>query len=498
MDKLAMSWSEWGKLDGIALAELVRNGKVTPKELAEQAATAVKIMNPKLNAVLEVFDDVVESPYKDGMSKEGSFHGVPMLVKDLGSVMKGRVQEQGTLLFKGFRSDHDSPVIESLRAAGLNLIGRTATPPLGFAAVTESFISGITRNPWNLDYSPGGSSGGSAAAVAAGIVPIATACDFGGSIRDPAMFCGLIGLKATRGRVPLPRGWANEFSSFEFCECVVTRTVRDTALVLDYISRHKLGDTFMPIPKPEHPYIEDVTRDPGKLHIAFSTGRWGREKDAHPEVIACTRRVAEVLRSLGHIVEEVKDEDICDWEAMWRSLQLNYGSAPKRWKDISTTTGVAINQQTLEPPLYWLYRAAQKYSDFDVWHLQEDNAIITRWFGQLFAKYDLLLCPASAEAFIKAGLGSGYSLLDKLENEEQANTWLSNVVDESRYYIPGNDTGIPGIAMPAGFGGRGLPLGVQLYAPWLREDRLLQMTAQLERAKPEWFNQIPPLHVSKV
>jgi amidase len=254
----------------------------------------------------------------------------------------------------------------------------------------------------------------------------------------------------------------------------------------------------MPIPKPERPYIEEVKRDPGTLRIAMSVGGWGREKEAHPEAIARTRLVAEFLQSLGQRVEEVRDEDICDWEVMWGSAGLGWHALPKRWKDISVATGVPISQENLEPTLYWAYQAAQKYTEFDVWHMQEVNAIITRRFGQFFEKYDLLLCPATAVAYIKAGPGSGFSTLEKLENGEQAFAWLETLIDESRYFMLANETGTPAIAVPAGLGETKLPLGVQLYAPWCREDRLLQMAAQLERARPEWFNQIPPVHVSKV
>ena len=491
---LVMSWREWGKLDAIGLARLVRVGKMTPKELALQAAEAIQIVNPKINAVLEVFHDVIEDPYKDGMSKEGCLHGVPMLTKDIGSSMKGRLHEEGTLLSKGVRASEDSPYIENLRTAGFNLIGRTATPPFAWTSTTDSFINGITRNPWNLDYTPNGSSGGSAAAVAAGIVPIAMATDAGGSIRGPAGVCGLVGLKPTRGRVPLPR--FNELASYLVCEFVITRTVRDTALALDCLSHHKLGDTLMPISRSERPYIQEVSREPGRLHIALSTGKWGREKDVHAIPMSRTLYVAEVLRSLGHIVEEVQDADICDWENLWRVISTDTFTLPKKWKETSDTHSVPINQETLEPPLYWLYRRSQKYNEFDIWRAQEENGRITRHFGRLFERYDLLLTPASADAFVKAGPGTGYSALDKVENEEQADMWMKHAIDEARYLMPGNYAGIPGVALPGGFV-NGLPIGVQLYAPWLREDRLLQVAGQLERAKPEWFDQAPPVHISR-
>lgn len=493
---LTMSWDEWGMLDAVALADLVRSGKVTPRQLAQQAAEAVEIVNLKLNAVLEVFRDVVEDPYKDGMSKDGAFHGVPMLIKDWGSCMRERLQECGSLLCKGVRADHDSPLIGNFRAAGLNLVGRTATPPFAWAIVTESFINGVTRNPWNLDYSPRGSSGGSAAAVAAGIVPIAMASDGGGSTRMPAAACGLIGLKPTRGRLPLPIG--SELSDHTLSEGVVTRTVRDSALALDYMSRHKLGDTLMPIANPTRPYIEEVRQNPGRLHVACSVGKWGRKVDIDPDNTAHTRRAAEVLKSLGHRVEEVRDDDICDWDIYWKHLAVPLIGEVKKFREVSGATGVPITPETLEPALYWLYRAAQKYNEFDVWHTQEANAVITRRYGQFLEKYDLLLTPSNDPCCITAGPGSGYSPLDNVKDEEGALVHMERDMDAIRYMVLANSTGTPAITVPAGIGSRRLPVGIQLHAPWLREDRLFQVAAQLEKAKPEWFNQIPRIHVSKL
>ena len=250
---VVLSWDEWSRLDAVSMAALVRQGDVSAAELASQAAEAVALMNPKLNAVLEVFEDVVESPLKDGMNPDGALAGVPMLVKDVGSGLKGRLQERGAKFLEGMRRENDDTLVENWRSAGLNLIGRTSLPTCGFAAVSDSLIHGITRNPWNLDRTPSGSSGGSAAAVAAGIVPIASASDGAGSTRSPAGWNGLIGLKPSRGLLPLAAG-ANEFSRHLGVEGVLTKTVRDSALAYDYMCRHKPGDSFMPVVLPKQPF----------------------------------------------------------------------------------------------------------------------------------------------------------------------------------------------------------------------------------------------------
>src|SRR5258708_19485056 len=182
---LPLSWDEWSSLDGVALAERVRAGELTATELAAKAAVGIGKVNPSLSGVIEIFDDVVSSPGKDGVKLDGSFAGLPFLMKDLGPTMKGRLQEMGSLLMRGNRATADTFLTSKMRMAGLNIIGRTTTPEFGVSTSAENPPVSITRNPWNTDYTTCGSSAGSAAMVAAGVVPIAHATDGGGSIRIP-------------------------------------------------------------------------------------------------------------------------------------------------------------------------------------------------------------------------------------------------------------------------------------------------------------------------
>src|SRR5574343_1555145 len=196
---LAMAWDEWAAHDAVGLAQLVRQGQVSPAELAAQAAAAVDKVNPALSAVVEVFDDVVADPLKDGMNPQGPFAGVPWLMKDLGPTVKGRLQEMGSLLMRGHRREADSFLTGQIRKAGLSIIGRATTPEFGVCSSAENPAVYVTRNPWNLEYTTCGSSAGTAAALAAGVLPLSHATDGGGSIRIPAGFNGNIGLKASRG-----------------------------------------------------------------------------------------------------------------------------------------------------------------------------------------------------------------------------------------------------------------------------------------------------------
>src|SRR5216683_515211 len=286
--KFALSWAEWGKHDAVALAALVKQKAVTAAELAAQAEAAVARLNPKLEAVLEVFTDVVANPDADRPDRDGALYGVPMFLKDLGSGLKGRKQESGSKLYKD------------------NIAN--ATDHLGAVKVT--------RNPWNLAHTPGGSSGGSAAAVAAGVTPISMSSDGGGSTRIPASFSGLVGLKASRGRVPRPLA-QSEYIQRISVDGVLTRSVRDSAAAFDYMTRVPNGGSFIKMGPPAGSYVDAIARESGRLKIGLSTGAWGRGGATDPEVAERVRMVATLLERLGHHVEEVADAEICDWETLW-------------------------------------------------------------------------------------------------------------------------------------------------------------------------------------
>lgn len=492
---LAMGWEEWSRHDAVALATLVRRKQVTAGELARQVARAVELLNPRLAAVLEVFEDVVRRPDTDRPSRDGTLYGVPFFLKDLGSGLKGRRQDSGSRLFTGYVVPATDPTVENFLRAGLVPIGRSTTPEFGMTLDTATDYLGhvhVTRNPWHLDRTPGGSSGGSAAAVAAGITPISMSSDGGGSTRIPASFCGLIGLKATRGLVPRPLA-QSEYMVRISIDGVVTRTVRDTAAVYDYLTRVPNGGAFIAMGAPAGSYLRAIRKAPGPLRIGLSTGRWGRDGRTDPEVAARVRAVARVLEGLGHRVEELDDRKICDWETLWWSYLQQWTGSRAQFRTMAQGRGVASEAlaEHLGPMVYRHYLAAERFDKFDIWRMMSGNNVVTRAFGALMTRQDLLLTPTLA---IRVPAANGpYSLL----RDEDLDPWVARLSEACRYTMPGNETGLPGISVPAGLDRDGLPIGAMLYANFAREDRLLQVAAQLERAKPEWFNQVPPVHVTR-
>jgi amidase len=491
---LAMSWEEWSKKDGIALADLVREKKISAREVARQVAAGVELMNPKLAAVLEVFADVVKNPDADGPAKDGRLYGVPMFIKDSGSGLKGRKREGGSKFDKGQVAKETDPNIVNFLSAGLVPLGRSTTPEFGMTFDTTTDYLGevmVTRNPWNLQHTPGGSSGGSAAMVAARVTPISMAADGGGSTRIPASFCGLVGLKATRGMVPRPAK-QSEYMVRMGAEGVVTRSVRDTAAVYDYITRVPNGGTFMNVARYQGSYLKAIRKAPPKLKIGLSTGAWGRPGKTDPEVAKRVRDVARLMESLGHAVEEVHDRKICDWEQLWAAYYCQWISVCAQFRTRAADRG--INSPDLKDYLGPMTRrhleASDRYDKFDIWKMMEQNNSVTRGFGAILETYDVLLTPTLAVRVPEAN--GPYSLL----RDEALDPWVDRLFGACRYTMPGNETGLPGISVPAGLDSDGLPIGAMFYGKWSREDLLLQIARQIEKAKPEWFDQPAPLNVA--
>ena len=492
---LAMSWEEWHKHDAVALADLVRARAVTAQELTAQAAAAVARIDPQIEAVLGLYDDVVADPDKDGPKREGRLYGVPMLLKDLGSGLAGRKQESGSRLFKDHVVEATDPLVDNYLAAGLVPIGRSTTPEFGMTFDTATDYLGrvkVTRNPWHKERTAGGSSGGSAAAVAAGILPISMSSDGGGSTRIPAAFCGLVGLKATRGRVPQPLA-QSEYMRRVAIDGVVTRTVRDTAAAYDYLTRVPNGGSFIKIAESSGSYLEAIARDPAPLAIGLSTGMWGRTTQTDAEVTERVQAVAKLLEGLGHRLVEVADENICDWLVLWSAYCTNWVGSRAQFATTARERGLSPErlEDHLGPMTYRHYRAAERYDKFDIWKMMAGNNTVTRAFGRLMERIDVLLAPTMA---IRVPAANGpYSLL----REEALDPWLDRLCDACRYTMPANETGLPAISLPAGLDSDGLPIGVQFYGNFCREDLLLQLARQIERARPEWFGAVPPVHVTR-
>jgi amidase len=492
-----MGWQEWTSYDGLGLAELVKTNQVTPQELVFQVAKAVQLLNPRLEAVLEIFEDVVANPNIDYPNQNGKLYGVPFFLKDLNARMKGRLQEQGSRLYKGFTASETDPLVDNFLHAGLVILGRSAVPEMGFTFDTSTSYLGrtvITRNPWNLDRTAGGSSGGAGALVAAGITPLSMSSDGAGSTRFPASVNGLIGLKATRGRLPTPQRF-NEYAVHESAPGILTRTVRDWAAALDYMAHIPNGGSFMNVLPYDGSYLDAIAQSPGKLRIALSAGFWGCEEPTDPQIIERVYQVARILEDLGHTIEEVKDETICNFYEARKNFKEYWASSAGEIRLISEEMGIRQEDLSdyLDPITYKHIEKADKLTKLDLWRVAYTNPLITRSFGRFFETFDALLTPTSAIQVPVAG--GAYSLLSA---EKSIDVWMDRVFSAARYTYPANETGLPAISIPAGLDESDMPIGAQLYGNFLREDLLLQVAAQLEVAKPGWFNQIPPHHISKV
>jgi amidase len=306
-----MTLDEYASYDAVGLSGLVRRRKVSPGELAQTALAAIAAVNPKINAVVETFPERAASA-----TGTGPLGGVPFLRKDILIQEDGGLTEFGSRLAAGLRMPNASELALRYRHAGLVILGRTTTPELAFNATTENVKDGPTRNPWDLSRSAGGSSGGSAAIVAAGAVPAAHANDAGGSIRIPASRCGIVGLKPTRGRVSLGPDHGTVLLGL-LAEHALTRTVRDSAAILDATQGGSPGDPYV-IASPTRPYSEVVGAPVGRLKIAFTDKSW-TGVSADPEIAAAVDRTAKLCSQLGH--EIAKDAPVIDGEVFGIATQ---------------------------------------------------------------------------------------------------------------------------------------------------------------------------------
>jgi amidase len=486
----ALSWKEWASHDALGLAELVRAGDVTPRELARQAAAAVAALNPRLNAVIEVWDDRVNG-LDEGALGDGPFRGVPFAWKDLGTAEAGRVQESGSRLLKGYRVPHENVLATRWKRAGLNPLARTTSPEFGFTMITESTLNGVTRNPWSAGHTPGGSSGGAGAIVAAGILPMAHSSDGGGSTRIPASFCGNVGLKPSRGMVTLAPD-ADHLLASIVSELVNSRSVRDTAAALDAGFGAAPGEAF-PFAKPERPFREELGAPTGKLRIAVASGAWGAYAPA-PEIADEVKRVAKLLESMGHGVEE--RAPTLDYAAYVRAfVAIWIAGAGGQVAGIEAATGRKAGPDNLEPIVWLAVQAAKEMSALEYAGALAVQSATSRALGAFFETCDVLLTPTVAQPTPEIG-----SRLNLLQTDVALDAWFEPVIAAVPYTPLCNFTGVPAISLPLGElrGATGaMPLGMHFVAPMGEDARLLRLAAALEEAAP-WRDRQPPVHVTRL
>ncbi|MGE7991743.1 amidase [Pseudomonas sp. NPDC089554] len=475
-----MDLSEYAEHDAVGLAGLIADRQVSELEVRNAALRAMQTLNPQINAVVEAWED-------EPTSQPGPLQGVPMLVKDLGLSVRNRRNELGSRLAQGCIAGADTELMSRFRRSGLVALGRTTTPELAASTTTENRVDGPTRNPWDLTRSAGGSSGGSAAVVAAGLVPLAHATDGGGSIRVPAAACGLFGLKPSRGRLPMGPD-VDEVWAGLAVHGVLSRSVRDTAAVLDAVHGPAQGDPFH-IASPPQPFASLLEREPGPLRIAVQEHALNGQRTA-PEVSAALKQVCQALEELGHQVTPVVANIGLSWEAFVELNACFWSSNTAAWIDvIAAATGRTIDESTLEPATLALYRLGQELSATQLLGAMYQRNRVTRNLGQLFSHYDVLLTPTLPNAQPVIGqYNDGQQALDGLG-------WMARVFEHSPFTAVANVSGCPAMSVPlAHDAASGLPIGMQFGAGYGREGPLLQLAAQLERALP-WKGRRPGVWV---
>ena len=464
--------------------------EVTAAELAQQASAAIALVNPSVGAVVETFDDAVADPTLDGMDAGGAFAGVPYLMKDLGPTLRGRLQEMGSRLMQGHRAAADSYLTGRIRHAGLNIIGRTTTPEFGCCSAAENPAMYVTRNPWNTGYTTNGSSAGTAAAVAAGVLPISHATDGGGSIRIPAGACGNIGLKPSRGVFSIAPA-ASDLTGLVSIQGCHTRTVRDTALFVDQCRGGAPGE-FMPYWTTAEPYTDLIRRDPAPLRIALSH-EWGDYR-AVPHFVGELDRVGKLLERLGHHVDWVLPP--IDFRAAFAAQTTCYIS------NFAQTIGNLIAplgldrppEDKVEPINVRIWEAGRDISFTERGRMQAVFNTTSRAFGQFFEEWDIILTPITALPTPPIGTTEYLTISDN----PSVLDWFGNLWRNFAYTPLANLCGIPGISLPLGMQESGLPLGIQAQTKQAGDGILLQLAAQIERAIGGRWNdgQRPAIHVA--
>ena len=471
---LAMGWDEWVAHDAVALAERVRRGGLSATEVAAQAAAAVQKVNPQVGAVIELFDDAVADPYAAGARREGFFAGVPLLMKDLGPTMRGRLQEMGSRFMRGQRATEDSFLTGRMRQAGLNLLGRTTTPEFGLCSSAENPAVYVTRNPWNLDHTTLGSSAGSSGAVAAGVLPLAHATDGGGSIRIPAGANGLIGLKPSRGVFSIaPK--LSDLSGLVSAQGCVSRTVRDTAAFFDHCRGGAPGE-FMPYWTPDEPYLQLIERDPPPLRIALSH-EWGDYR-ATPHYVAELERAGRLLQGLGHHVEWA--QPAIDYRAAFAAQTTCYiSNFAQTIANLLAARGLdRPPEELIEPICRGVWQLGMRTSFTERAQMQAVFNTTSRGFGAFFEQWDVVLTPITALPTPRIGTTEYLTISDN----PSVLDWFQNLWRNFAYTPLTNLCGIPGLSMPLGVQDNGLPLGIHAQAAQARDGLLLQLAAQVERS----------------
>ncbi len=486
-------FQEYTQYDALGLAALVQSKQVSEKELLEAAIYQANLLNPKLNAIIHRFDDRAFYAAKKGLPK-GIFCGVPFLLKDLGFDFAGEP------LTMGSRSvciipNQDDEIVKRMKATGVNTFGKTNTPEFGLIITTEPKAHGAVTNPFKKGFSSGGSSGGSAAAVASGIVPMAGSGDGGGSIRLPAAWCGVFGLKPSRGRSPMGpffgEGWDGAVADH-----VITRSVRDSAAMLDAISGSEIGAPYVIAP-PDGTFLQAAMSAPKKLTIALHQQPLIADTEIDSEVLKALHKTAKALENMGHTV--VPAEPKISIENFWHDFFVVVCAHTAFTVDNLERQFGREQVQNLEPQTYNMALLGRSLSALDLVRAKQGWHDAQYQTGLLLNKFDMILCPTVPTPAVKHGVLPP-SRVDELlmQSAEILNKgldmgkyafrsgviqWLSHpVLSKMAFTILANVTGLPAMSVPVGMSKKGLPIGMQLIGRMNGEARLLSLAGEMERA----------------
>ena len=490
-------FSAYGDFDGLGLAELVRAGKVSALELANEAIARIEAQNPRINAVICKLYDSARTAASGPLT--GPFAGVPFLLKDLGAPLAGAPMSCGNNALGAIKSTYDATIVTRHKAAGLVVIGKTNVPEFGLAPVTEPVAFGPARNPWNLDRTPGGSSGGAAAAVAARIVPMAHGTDGGGSIRIPASCCGLFGLKPTRGRTPLGPQTGEAWRGFSIGHAI-TRSVRDSAALLDATAGAEAGAPY-DIAPPGRPFLAEVGAPVGKLRIAYTRAPF-LARAIHQDCTDGLDNAVKLLIGLGHEVTEATPPfDPEPWLLAFMTI-----IAAETQADIEQACQLAgrrLGPSDFEAATFAIGQLGKSWSAAAY---AGAGKYLQGWahaMGAFFEQYDILLTPTLAQPPMLIGAlqptAAERALLQAVGALRAGwllkSTGLARMLaKKSLEFIPYtplfNVTGQPAMSVPLHWSKEGLPIGMQFAARFGDEAILFRLAAQLEAAQP-WFNKAP-------
>ena len=461
-------------------AALIRAGEVSAAEMVDAAIGEIERLNPRVNAVVIPMYDIARDAVKELDGKE-AFSGVPMLLKDVLAEYAGAPMTEGSRFLQGYISPHDSELVARYRRAGFIICGKTNSPEFASKPTTEPELYGATRNPWDLSRSAGGSSGGSGAAVASGMVSVAHANDGGGSTRVPAAACGLVGLKNTRGRNPLGPDYGDVGAAGLLSEHVVTRTVLDNALMLDVTAGGDPGAPYNP-PPPLRPFAEEVGAPPGRLRIAFSDQPVA-PTPVHDDCKAAVRDIAKLCEELGHTVEEARPIAPTDnYNEFFSTIWL--GMVGWMIRDWERRTGRKPAPEHFEAHTWKMFAMDAKRRPSDFLLAVQDMHKFARQVAPFFDDYDVWLTPTLTEPPPPLG----WFDFDRA-HPHQATERLEQY---PRFTSFANVTGQPAISLPLCWNDAGLPIGVQFTGRYGDEATLLRIASQLEIARP-WAQRWPQL-----